>query len=62
MDISVADGLCPPRFETLEQTHVFDTNFTKQLLSEYKQDSKIKTQEYTKFFTDKKALIKIIFG
>ena len=34
----------------------------KELLFEYERDSKIKSQEYTKFLADKKALITIIFG
>ena len=46
----------------MEQTHVFDTNFKKELLSEYKRDSKNKSQEYVKFLANKKALITIIFG
>ena len=62
MNVLAANGSCPPRFESLEQTHVFDTNLQKELLSEYKQDSKIKSQEYCKFLADKKALITIIFG
>ena len=49
-----------PTFETLEQTHIFDTNFQKQLLSEYKWDYKNKSQEYSKFLANKKALITII--
>ena len=43
MDIPAANSLRPPRFETLEQTHVFDTNLMEKLLSEYKQDSKIES-------------------
>ena len=46
----------------MEQTHVFDTNLQKELLSEYKRNSKNKSQEYAKFLADKKALITILFG
>ena len=50
------------RFEMMERTHIFDGNLQKELLSEYKQNSKNKSQEYTKFLVDKKILITIIFG
>ena len=46
----------------MEQTHVFDTNLQKKLLSEYKRNSKNKSQEYAKFLADKKALTTILFG
>ena len=46
----------------VEQTHVYDVNLQKQLLLEYKWYSKNKSVEYTKFLTEKKALITIIFG
>ena len=49
-------------FEMMEQRHVFDSNLQKKLLSEYERDSKNKSQEYTKFLANKKALITIIFG
>ena len=52
----------PIRFEMIKQTHVFDANLQKELLSEYKQNSKKKSQEYAKFLADKKALITILFG
>ena len=42
--------------------HVFDANLQKQLLSESDQNSKIKAQEFSKFITNKKTLIIIIFG
>ena len=61
-DVPQADGSHPKRFETMEQTHVFDANLQKELLSECKQNSKNKSQEYTKFLANKKALITIIFG
>ena len=46
----------------MEQTYIFDANLQKELLLEYKQDSKNKSQEYTKFLVDKKALTTIFFG
>ena len=61
MDVSEANGSRPTRVETLEQTHAFDTNLMKELLLEYELDSKIKSQEYSKFLANKKALITIIF-
>ena len=51
----------PPTYETLEQTYDFDANPQKELLSAYEQNSKNKSQEYSKFLTDKKFLIMIIF-
>ena len=45
-----------------KKTQVLDTNLQKQLLSDFEQRSKIKSQEYSKFITDKKALITIIYG
>ena len=48
---------------TLEQqTNIFNANLQKQLLSEFDQKSKIKSQEFSKFVADKKALMTIIFG
>ena len=35
---------------------------TKQLLSEYKRNSKIKSQEYSKFLQDKNSSITILYG
>ena len=55
-------GLCPPIVTLLQQTHIFDANLQKDLLSEYKRSSKIKSEEYAKFLADKKALITIISG
>ena len=53
----------PPRiFTLLQQTHVFDATLQKELLSKYKQNSKIKSQKYSKFLADKKASTTIIFG
>ena len=52
----------PVTYETAEQTIVMDANLQKQLLSEYKRNSKNKSQEYSKFLADKKSLITILFG
>ena len=45
----------------MEQTHVIDANLQKELLLEYKRNSKNKSQEYAKFLADKKSLITILF-
>ena len=45
-----------------QKSHVFNANLQKQLLSDFKQKSKIKSEECSKFVADKKALITIIFG
>ena len=42
--------------------NVFDANLQKQLLSKYKWKSKIKSEEYTKFIANTKALIITKFG
>ena len=55
-------GLRRRTITLLQQIHVFDTNLKKDLLSEYKRNSKNKSQQYTKFLVNKKALITIIFG
>ena len=44
-----------------QRTYVFDTNLQQQLLSDFEQKSKIKSQEYSKVVTDKKALMTIIY-
>ena len=46
----------------MEQTHIFDANFQKELLLKYKRNSKNKSQKYVKFLVDKKSLITILFG
>ena len=46
----------------VKQAYVFDTNLQKQLLSQYKRNSKKKSLEYTKFLAKNKALITIIVG
>ena len=61
MDVPQVDGSGHPIFEALKQTHVFDTNLMKELLPEYERGSKIKSQEYSKFLANKKAVIMIIF-
>ena len=62
LDVPAANGSRPVYFKIMEQTHVFDANLQKELLSEYECDSKNKPQEYAKFLADKKALITILFG
>ena len=56
------DGAPPFITQIVETTHVFNSNLQKQLLSEYDQKSKIKSQEWAKLISDKKSLITIIFG
>ena len=55
-------GKRPVRYQMMEQTHAFEENLKKELLSEYERNSKNKSQEYTKFLANNKALITIIFG
>ena len=54
-------GERPICYQMMEQTHVFDTNLQKELLSEYKRNSKNKSQKYANIVLDKKALIIILF-
>ena len=42
--------------------HVFDANLQKELLLEFEQNSQIKSQEFSKFVADKKALITLYLG
>ena len=42
--------------------HVFDATLQKDLLSEFKRNSRIKSQQFSKFLANKTALITIIFG
>ena len=42
--------------------HIFGANLQKQLLSDFDQKSKIKSQKYSKFIANKKALMTIIYG
>ena len=55
-------GKRPVCYQMMKQTHIFDANLQKELLMEYKRNSKNKSQEYAKFLVDKKALITILFG
>ena len=43
----------------MEQTYVTVADLKKELLSEYKNNSKNKSKEYTKFLADKKSLVMI---
>ena len=61
-EAEAANGLRPAHFEMIEQTHVYDKNLKKKPISEYKRNSKNKSQEYAKFLVNKKVLITIIFG
>ena len=49
-------GLRPPTVTMVQRTRDFNANLQKELLSESKQDSKIKSQEFSKFLVDKKAV------
>ena len=55
-------GERPVCYQMMEHAHVFDANLQKKLLSEYKRNSKDKSQEYTKFLAVKKILITILVG
>jgi len=57
----LADDIHAPIIRLDQQTHVLNANLQKQLLSDFNQKSKIKSQEYSKFVVDKKALMTIIF-
>ena len=48
-------------YELVDETIVTNANLQKQLLSEYERNSKNKSQEYSKFLQDKKALCTIIY-
>ena len=52
----------PVTYRVLEQTIITYANLQKELLSEYKRNSKNKSQEYNKFLADKKSLIMILYG
>ena len=60
-DTDQQTGERPGRYQMMEQTHVTNANLQKELLSEYERNSKNKYQEYSKFLTDKKSLITILF-
>ena len=60
--VDATTGLRPCVPIVVEKKHVYDANLQKQLLWEYKQNSKNKSVEYAKFLVNKKALITLIFG
>ena len=60
-NLTVDNDSRPPTITMTQQTHVFNANLQKELLSEFKRNSKIKSQEFSKFIANKKALITIIF-
>ena len=60
--VDATTGVCPFVPIVIEQTHVFKANIQKELLLQYKPNSKNKSLEYAKFLANKKALITIIFG
>ena len=49
-------------YELVNKSIFTDANLNKQLLSEYKRNSKLKSQEYSKFLQDKKSLITTLYG
>ena len=62
MKLSTQTGACPITITMVEKTYIFDANLQKQLLSEYDQKSKIKSQKWAKLIADKKSLTTIIYG
>ena len=48
-------------YELVDKTIVTNPNLQKQLSSDYKRNSKLKSQEYSKFLWDKKSLITILY-
>ena len=59
--VPLANSKLLPIIKLEKKTHVFKANLQKQLLSDFDQKFKIKSQEYSKFVADKKALMTIIF-
>ena len=53
-DVAAADCLCTPTITMTWQTNVFVVNLQKQLLLEFEQSFKIKSQEFSKLVADKK--------
>ena len=49
-------------YKLVDKTIVTNANLQKQLLSGYERNSKLKSQEYSKFLQDKKSLITILYG
>ena len=60
--LNTTTGLHPCTATMARQTNVFNPNLQKELLSEFDWNSKIRSQEYSKFLANRKALITIIFG
>ena len=57
-----ATNECVTTYKLVDQTIVTNKNLQKQLLLEYKRNSKIKSQEYSKSLQDKKSLCTILYG
>ena len=55
-------GKYPAIIRLVQKTHVFNANLQKQLMSDFNQKSKVKSQEQSKFIAGKKALMTIIYG
>ena len=49
-------------YKLVDQTVITIASLQKQLLSEYKHNSKNKSEEYSKFVQDKKSLCKTLYG
>ena len=49
-------------YELVNKTIITNANLQKQLLSDYEPNSKLKSQEYSKFLQEKKSLISILYG
>ena len=60
--VADATSARPTTTTMVEKTNIFNANHQKQLLLEYNQKFKIKTQEWAKLNADKKSLMNIIFG
>ena len=61
-NFAAVDGSRPSTIAMAQKSHFFDANLQKELLSEFEQNSKTKSQEFSKFVADKTALITIKFG
>ena len=60
--IDATNGVRPFVPNVVEQTHVFEANPQKQILSENKRKSKNKSLEYTQFLVEKSSIHNLIFG
>ena len=60
-NIDATNDLHSPITIVVQKTHFFDVNLHKRLILQHERSSKIKSEEYAKFLTNKKALITIIF-